>query len=90
MIYEASIGGVFRIILWIIVISLLIRFIARLTAPIIIRKVQDEMKQKMNEHFESRQPKRSEGDVSINSSSSHSHIKKNHEGEYVDYVEIKD
>lgn len=89
MFYEASAAGVLRIIFWIVVISFLFRLIARMALPYAMKKAEQNMRERMNNYQQSQQPKRSEGDVSIQSEGAKG--KRNpSEGEYVDYVEIKD
>ena len=89
MVYEASLSGVLRIIFWIIVISFLVRLIARLALPYVMKKTEENMRQKMNDFQNSQRPQRQEGDVSIQSGSAHK-SNSSKDGEYVDYVEIKE
>ncbi len=89
MLYEASLSGVLRIIFWIIVVSFIIRLIARMALPYVMKKAQENMQQRMRDMHQQQRPQRPEGDVSIHSASKNaSH--KSQEGEYVDFVEIKD
>lgn len=89
MIYEASISGILRIIFWIIAISFLLRLIARLLLPYAVKKAEENMRQKMNDFQNSQRPQRQDGDVSIQNGGK-THHQSTKEGEYVDYVEIKD
>ncbi|HEY8404637.1 MAG TPA: DUF4834 domain-containing protein [Flavobacteriales bacterium] len=86
MVYEASLTGVLRIILWIIAISFILRLIARMTLPYVMKKAEENMRQRMADF---QQQQRQEGDVTIQSGPRTSSTSSN-EGEYVDYVEIKD
>jgi len=89
MFYEASVSGVLRIIFWIIAISFLLRLIARLALPYVMKKAEENMRQKMNDFQNNQRPPRQDGDVSIQSGAKN-HGSSSKEGEYVDYVEIKD
>jgi hypothetical protein len=90
MVYEASLSGVLRIIFWIIVISFVLRLIARMALPYVVKKAEENMRQRMSDFQQQQQrPQRQEGDVSIqNGGRQQSGSSK--DGEYVDYVEIKD
>ena len=88
MIYEASLSGILRIIFWILVISFVIRLVARMALPHVIRKAEEKMRERSREYGRSQQPPRSEGEITIEKG-------KNARagsggGDYVDYVEIKD
>lgn len=89
MVYEASLTGVLRIILWIIAISFILRLIARMTLPYVMKKAEENMRQRMADFQQQQRPQRQEGDVTIQSGPRTSSTSSN-EGEYVDYVEIKD
>ena len=89
MVYEASLSGILRIIFWIIAISFLLRLIARLALPYVMRRAEENMRQKMNDFQNSQRPTRTEGDVSIDNGGSPNNSK-NRDGEFVDYIEIKD
>lgn len=89
MVYEASLSGILRIILWIIAISFLLRLIARLALPYVMKRAEENMRQKMNDFQNSQRPTRNEGDVSIDNGRKSSQ-NKNRDGEFVDYIEIKD
>jgi hypothetical protein len=88
MIHEASFSGVLRILFWIFAISFAIRLLARLALPHVMRKAEEKMRENMRRQQESQRPSRREGDVSIDSSKFDG--KNKNDGEYVDYVEIKD
>lgn len=87
--YEASFTGVIRIILWILVISFIIRLIARLALPVVIKKAEQNMRQRAEEFRRQHDAQRPEGDVKIVNKETKNN-NKNSDGEYVDYIEIKD
>lgn len=74
----ASLGGVLKTILWILIISGLIRFVVRLTANYAVNRVNEEVKKN----------KRREGETQFGNKQSTGH--KTPDSEYVDFVEIKD
>jgi hypothetical protein len=88
MIQEASFTGVIRIIFYIILISFIIRLIARIALPIVVKKAEEKMRDRADQFHRSQQPSRPEGDVKVESTKKKD--KREIDGEYVDYVEIKD
>lgn len=88
MIQEASFTGVIRIIFYIILISFIIRLIARIALPIVVKKAEENMRNRADNFYRSQQPPRPEGDVKVESNKKKD--KREIDGEYVDYVEIKD
>ena len=88
MVYEASLGGVLRIILWILAISFIIRLVARLAIPHVVRGAQERMQEEMRRRQEAARPPRREGHVTVETDSQRS--SKTDKGDYVDFVEIKE
>jgi hypothetical protein len=88
-VYESSLSGVLRIILWLILISFLIRLIARLALPVVIKKADQAMRDRAAAYQSQNQPPRPEGQVTVEKSNGGSG-KKADGGDYVDYVEIRD
>ena len=77
-----------KIIFWILTISFIIRLVARLALPHVIRSAEERMRERMNNFQANQQPPRKEGEVSIENKSKNS--TKSKDDDYVDYVEIKD
>lgn len=73
----ASFTGLVKIIFWLIVVSSIFRFFIKLTANYAVRKVNEEVNRQ-----------RKEGEVHIQNSQNSQ--KPTPEGEYVDFIEIKD
>ncbi len=73
-IYTASLWGVFRILLWIIFISYLLRMIARMSVNYAMNKTREELERQQRQATAQPSPKKNQTPV----------------GEYVDYIEIKD
>jgi hypothetical protein len=88
MIMEASISGVFRIIFYILIFSALLRLIARLAVPYVVKKSQDNLRRQAENYYRQQQPQRPEGEVRVETKANTN--SKFNDGEYVDYVEIKD
>lgn len=86
MIYEASLRGLFNFIFWLVAISFILRLIARLATPYVVRKAQEQMRNQMNgqgtDHTQQR--RRQEGEVTVEKQPNRP------QGEYTDYIEIKD
>jgi hypothetical protein len=74
----ASLGGVVKTILWIFLISGIIRFLVRFTANYAVNKVNEEVNKN----------KRREGDVQFGKKQPVGN--KTPDSEYVDFIEIKD
>jgi len=74
----ASLGGVLKTILWIFIISGIIRFVVRLTANYAVNKVNEEVNKN----------KRRESEPQFGNKHTTGH--KTPDSEYVDFVEIKD
>jgi len=75
----ASLGGVLKTILWIFIISGIIRFIVRLTANYAVNRVNEEVKNRS-----------SQGGGTPHVSGKQKSGNKTPDSEYVDFVEIKD
>lgn len=88
MVYEASLGGIVKIILWILFISFIIRLVARLAIPHVVRAAQDRMQEQMRNQQRAREDQRREGEVRVESNTRNKGRKD--DGDYVDYVEIKE
>lgn len=88
MYYEASLTGVIRIIFYLILFSFIIRIIARMALPIVVKRAESRMRQQAEEYQRRTNPPRKEGEVTIESNNKSNG--KSNDGEYVDYVEIKD
>ena len=75
----ASLGGILKTILWIFIISGIIRFVVRLTANYAVNRVNEEVKnnQRAQSNTQNDRAKQSSGN-------------KTPDSEYVDFVEIKD
>jgi len=88
MVYEASLSGIIRIIFWILVVSFIIRLVARLALPHVVRGAQERMQEEMRRRQEAARPPRREGDIRVETDR---RGKDNDQGgEYVDFVEIKE
>ena len=75
----ATLGGVIRTIFWIILISYLLRFIARLSVQYAMNKTQEEVQRQFQQQ-QRQQAHRHKSETKT----------KEPVGEYVDYIEIKD
>lgn len=88
MVYEGSFSGVLRILFWIFAIGFLIRLIANLALPHVIRKAEERMRDQANRQQNASRPQRPEGHVSVDTGNKQKNGRD--DGDYVDYVEIKD
>lgn len=80
---EASLPGFVRTILWIVAIYYILKFLARLFFPIMMRKMvekaQEQFNQQHQNQFDNNNP---------NSSTSEKPKEKKIVGEYIDYEEV--
>lgn len=76
-----------KIILFIVVIFLVIRFFSRFLLSLFISNINDRISQA--QHNFTRNNSRKEGDVIINATRKNDKKYSNNEGEYVDFEEIK-
>jgi hypothetical protein len=93
IIYEASITGIFRLILILTVVYAVYKIITRLIVPAIMRKYITDFQQRytqQNQRSRENQPQKKEGEVSITFVDKDKNKAHNpDDGEYVDYEEIK-
>jgi len=88
MIYEASFSGILRIIFWMLIISFIIRIVVRLAMPHVIKKGEQVMRERMKQMHEQQKPPRHEGEVTVENKTKKDG--KRDDGDYVDYVEIRE
>jgi hypothetical protein len=88
MVYEASLAGIIRILLWILAISFIIRLVFRIAIPYVVRGAQERMQEQMRNQQRAQEDRRREGEVRVESNKSGKG--RNDDGEYVDFVEIKE
>lgn len=77
-----------KIIVFIIVIFLVLRFFSRAVFSMFLGNLSDKMSQNQNNYYN--KSRQREGDVIINSSRKNDKKYKINEGEYVDFEEIKE
>jgi hypothetical protein len=87
-IYQASLSGVLRIIFWLFVISFIIRLIARLALPIVVKKASQVMNEKARQHSASQSAPRQEGEIRVEKMKATPPA--SDQGDYVDFVEIRE
>jgi hypothetical protein len=86
---EASFGGIFRVLLYILLFSFLIRLVARMAMPYVLRKGEEAMREQARRHHETFNAQhRKEGEVTIEKENKGKGRSGN--DEYVDFVEVKD
>lgn len=95
IIYEASVTGLFRLILILTVVYAVYKIITRLIVPALMQKYIKDFQQRytqQNQQQRSNQAQKKEGEVSISFIDKDKDNNKGHnpdDGEYVDYEEIK-
>ena len=89
MIAAANLYTFVKTILWILFIIYALRFIARLAAPVLIRKAEDHLREEARRRADAQESKRPTGHVKVDQQP-HGPSNPDPGGDYVDYVEIKD
>ncbi len=93
IIYEASITGIFRLILILTVVYAVYKIITRLIVPSIMRKYINDFQQRyteQNQQQRNNQAQKKEGEISITYVDKDKNKMRNpDDGEYTDYEEIK-
>jgi hypothetical protein len=82
--------GFLRTIAIIVLIYYGIKFLARLLAPFLIKKMADKMTSQFQNPYQKEQETKAEGEVTVEKKPSKTSKFSDTEGEYVDYEEIKD
>lgn len=83
--------GFLRTIFFILIFYYAFKFLARLFAPFLMKKVADTMQKKAEQQFGGQQPKSNvkEGETIIDKAPRNNTQSKNSVGEYVDFEEIE-
>lgn len=84
---QASFSGLLRVVFWILVVSAAIRLIAYLATPYVIRKAEETLRSRMQNHQQT-QDRRKEGEVTVEPPKKKP--TQDQGGDYVDYIELKD
>ena len=89
MLQEASVTGLVRVIMYILLIYLIIKILSRIFAPILIKSIIKKAESKFGHGFNNQQqtPPKKEGEITIDKIPQQ---KKSNDtiGEYVDYEEV--
>jgi hypothetical protein len=83
--------GLIKMILYIVFFMYAFKFLAKLFAPFLIKKVANKMQEKAEAQFRNQQPKSTvkEGETIIDKAPAKDTTGKNTVGEYVDFEEIE-
>lgn len=86
-----SVTGLFRMLLDLLVIYLVVRFFTRLLLPVVmedyVKTAKRKAERERREFYQAE--KKREGKISIDTGAYKDRKKRNDEGEYVDYEEVK-
>jgi hypothetical protein len=82
--------GFVRFLCWFFFIAYLIKVLARLLAPILMKRFANKMQDRFNQQYQNQQSPPKEGEVTIERT--HDSIKKKSDniGEYVDFEEVEE
>lgn len=82
--------GFLKTIAIIVLVYYALKFIGRLMAPFLVKKMADKMKSKFQNQQQNQNPTKPEGEVTVEGEKSKESKFSKGDGEYVDYEEIKD
>lgn len=85
----ASFSGFIEMILEIIIFYYVVKFLAKLFLPLMLKKVVEKAGQNFQEQYQNSQNQQTKDDVIINSSKSEKPRETKKVGEYVDFEEIE-
>lgn len=94
MIYTASIVGLARTLLWILLFYFAFKILARLLAPFLVKLAAKKMEQRFGQQFggfqnqTQQQPKHKEGETVIDKVPNRKKTSSNDVGEYIDFEEV--
>jgi hypothetical protein len=82
--------GLLKTLFFIFICYYVFKFLVKLLAPFLVKKVADTMKKKAEQQYNNQQPKSTvkEGETTIDKAPNNSQQGKNSVGEYVDFEEI--
>jgi hypothetical protein len=81
--------GLLKFIFWFFSISYLIKMLARLLAPFLMKRFAKKMQDRFNQQSQNQQkPSQEEGKVTIKKANNSAKIKSDNVGEYVDFEEV--
>jgi hypothetical protein len=89
MIAAASLSSFIKTILWIMFIIYALRFLARLAAPVLIRRAEEHLREEARRRADGAASNRPNGHVKVDQQPQGG-ANPDPGGDYVDYVEIKD
>lgn len=90
MIYhEASIQGLFRVILIIVLIYYVFKLLGRYVFPYLLKNYINKQQQKYGQYQQQDEPQHKEGEVYIKKNPNKGKQKDIDDGEYVDYEEVE-
>lgn len=82
--------GFLKTIAIIILVFYAIKFIGRLAAPFLVKKMADKMNEKFQGQQQKQEPTKPEGEVTVDKQPTKESKFSKNEGEYVDFEDIKD
>ena len=85
--------GLLRFLLWCFFIYYLIKIVARLVAPFLIKRFVNKMQERVNQQFSQQyqrqqKPPQEEGKVTLEKTNNATKSKSDNIGEYVDFEEV--
>ena len=83
--------GLIKILFWFFFISYLLKILARIFAPLLMKRFADKMQERFNQQYQnSKNPTEEEGKVTLEKTNTSIKTKSDDVGDYVDFEEVEE
>ena len=83
--------GLIKFIFWFFFISYLLKILARIFAPLLMKRFADKMQERFNQQYQNHQnPTQEEGKVTLEKTNTSIKTKSDDVGDYVDFEEVEE
>ena len=83
--------GLIKILFWFFFISYLLKILARIFAPLLIKRFADKMQERFNQQYQnSKTSPQEEGKVTLEKTNTSTKTKSDDVGDYVDFEEVEE
>ena len=83
--------GLIKFIFWFFFISYGLKILARIFAPLLMKRFADKMQERFNQQYQNPQnPPQEEGKVTLEKTNASTKIKSDDVGDYVDFEEVEE
>ena len=83
--------GFIKFLFWFFFISYLLKILARIFAPLLMKRFADKMQERFNQEYQNPQtPTQEEGKVTLEKTNTSTKTKSDDVGDYVDFEEVEE